>query len=209
MITFTGVQMHPGCGKSPMARDIAVGMCRITRFAGAVWCPLAAHSILVAEYSFLHKRTDLAWAQGLLHDAHEVVTGEVTRHYKPVEMKALEAELDSEIFAWMNLDPLAYRQARDFVKQMDEKALCAEAVLLGLKNWPDYYRRMEGRDVPDISDTETWIAKLVHQDWRASSMVEEDSEQQRRLRDALEAVQSGKLDEARRMLSVTDFLKIP
>src|SRR5260221_3697868 len=96
MITYSGVQMSPGCMNVPTAMDIAVGMCRITRYAGALWVPLAAHSVIVAEFCYQRavSQKGLFFCYGLLHDAHEIVTGEITRHYKPDEMKPLERELD-------------------------------------------------------------------------------------------------------------------
>lgn len=202
MITFSGVQMHPGCGHAPEPVDIAVAMCRITRYAGAVWCPLAVHSLIVAEYMRLRKGTDLAWTHGLLHDAHETVTGEITRHYKPPGMKSFEQELDEAIFEAFHLDYLAYRQNEEFVKEADEKALCAEAVTLELKNWPAYYLKREGRPIPTLSATEKSIARaILDSPWRSGAMVSEASPQVESLAAALKLVQEKDLHGARQMVS--------
>lgn len=201
MITFSGVQMHPGCGRSPEPIDIAVGMCRITRYAGAIWVPLAAHSLIVAELAVLHDKDDFVWACGLLHDAHETVTGEVTRHYKPREMKPFERELDEAIFKHFGLDYHRYRQNEEFLKEMDEKALTAEALQIGLKEWPSYYQKREGRRVPALTDTEHTIASKILQWWRDYEMVDEHSKQVEALTACLELVRRGEVTEARKHVS--------
>ena len=208
MITDSGVQMHPACGRAPTPRDIAVGMCRITRYAGAVWCPLALHSILVAEFALRSSGiSDTRWAMGLLHDAHETVTGEVTRHYKPKEMKPYEHELDAAIFKSFGLDVEAYRKEHAFFKEMDEKALCVEALALGLKDWPAYYQAREGKPIPVLTESERVVGRVViHSIWREPDMVRDRSEQIEILANALRLVSLDKLSEARRMISIPEYV---
>lgn len=200
MITYSGVQMHPGCKNAPTAMDIAVGMCRITRYAGALWVPLAAHSVIVAEFSYHRSNGNkaLAFCYGLLHDAHETVTGEVTRHYKPKEMKAYENELDDLIFPAFGLDVALYRKEGDFYKEMDQMALAAEATLLRLKGWPEYFRKMEKRTVPALDPKEDGIANVTLKYWSRPEMVEEGSLEQRRFAHALTSVAAGDYDATRR-----------
>lgn len=213
MITNSGVQLHPGCGRAPTPEDIAVGMCRITRYAGAIWCPLAAHSVLVAEYSWLDKGTDEAWAWGLLHDAHETVTGEVTRHWKPEGMSALERELDGVIFKSFGLDVDRYWKEGlgsssnpGFVKKADEKALCTESLRLGYKGWPEFYRKREGREIPSLTEMEGHTGSLIMDVWRSSVMVEDGSPHSKRLGEALAAVKAGRLDQARSLITMFPLL---
>jgi hypothetical protein len=210
LITNSGIQIYPGCGRAPTPEDIAVGMCRITRYAGAIWCPLAAHSILVAEYAWLDKGTDEAWAWGLLHDAHETITGEVTRHWKPKEMSLLERELDGVMFKAFGLDVDRYRKEGlgtrsdpGFVKGADEKALCIESLTLGLKNWPEYYRKQEGRDIPALTPMERQTGERILAAWRSPAMVEDGSPQSRRLGEAFAAVKTGMLDRARATIAMS------
>lgn len=200
MITYTGVQMSPGCGHAPCAKDIAVAMCRITRYAGALWVPLAAHSVIVAEFAYQRSNgnRDLAFCYGLLHDAHETVTGEVTRHYKPKEMKAFERELDEAIFPAFNLDVALYRREGPFYKEADELALTAEATLLGLMNWPTYYEKMEGHPVPVLQPDEESRASVILNYWRRSGMVEDGSIEQERLTYALNGIAGGNYEAVRR-----------
>lgn len=198
MITYSGVQMNPGCKNVPTAMDIAVGMCRITRYAGALWVPLAAHSVLVADFACQQSKSPLLFAWGLLHDAHETVTGEVTRHFKPKEMKAFEGELDELIFKDFGLLIESYRNSKSEIKAADEAALCAEATLNGLIGWPAYYERMEGRKPPELSTDELERAQAILNFWSVPMMVETESLEIRRLTYALSKVKVNDLTEARR-----------
>lgn len=200
MITNSGIWMRPGENCAPNERDIAVAMCRITRYAGALWVPLAAHSILVGEYAYQKTKDPQDFAFGLLHDAHETVTGEVTRHWKPKVMKESENELDARIFCFFNLSILDYLNRRDIIKEADEKALTAEATILGLKNWPHYFETVEGRPVPEISTAEKAKACLILNHWTTYTMIQGDSVEVNVLAGALEFVCRGRHDEARREL---------
>jgi len=209
MITYTGVQMSPGCKNVPTAMDIAVGMCRITRYAGALWVPLAAHSVIVAEFAYQrsNKNKLLAFCYGLLHDAHETVTGEITRHYKPPEMKPFEHELDELIFPAFNLDLALYQKEAIFFKEMDQMALTAESLLLGLKGWPDYFRRMEKRTVPVLQADEESRANVILRDyWRRPEMILDESLEQRRMAAALTFIKNGDHDAARKVCIPSGWL---
>jgi hypothetical protein len=199
--------------------DIAVGMCRITRYAGAVWCPLAAHSIIVAEFAYRLAHThqqlwyegkrpdpispDLMFAIGLLHDAHETVTGEITRHYKPPEMKPLERELDVLIHEELGVDFEVKEGTRKAIKAMDEMALAVEAITLGLIGWPAYYERMEKRSAPKLSAEEVRIGMRILERWSNERMVRAGSEEISILNRALQHVKTGQYALAR--AAVLDF----
>ncbi len=208
MITFTGRQLHPGCGKAPSPEDIAVGMCRITRYAGSLWCPLAAHSALVADFAYLATDEELMWAYGLLHDAHETVTGELVWNYKPKAMVLLEDELDEAIFGSFNLNIANYREARAVIKEADMKALAAECTVLDLKGWPEYYEKATGEKPPCLKLLHLRVAELILKGgWRSSVMVEEGSPQQRKLTEILKTVQEGRLADARLLGSSLELAK--
>jgi hypothetical protein len=207
MITFTGVQMNPGCGNVPTPKDIAVGMCRITRYAGALWVPLAAHSILVAEFAWQRFGAYPFFGYGLLHDAHETVTGEVTRHYKPDGMKSYEQELDEAIFKSFDLSIDDYRKNRDKIKEADEMALCAEATFYGLKGWPDYYRKRESRDIPRLSAPEQTVSRRILLEWSNPMMVTADSDEQRELEKALLFVKEGDFHAAKTICLSPDIFR--
>lgn len=198
MITNGGVHMVPGKGVAPSARDIAIGMCRITRYAGALWMPLSAHSILVADLAFLESKEPIDWAMGLLHDAHETVTGEVTRQWKPQTMKERERELDDRIFTAFNLNADLYRSRKKFFKSIDEKALTAEVIELRLPGWPGIYFSENGKTHPVLGNEEWAIAKsIINSDWRNPTAIRENSVQIQALEGALHNIKKGDYEAAR------------
>lgn len=150
MITQSGLRIAPENDAVPTAGDIAVAMGRITRFAGAVWCPLIAHSILVAELVLQELRRRAGggavdglptWAWALLHDAHETVTGEICRPWKPDQAKEAQKKLDARISKAFQVDLELVDRA--LVKAMDERALVLEAEVLGLPGFREIYVRVE------------------------------------------------------------------
>jgi hypothetical protein len=204
MITYSGVQIHPGSGNGPTPEDIAVGMCRVTRYAGAIWLPLAAHSILVGELSAVGEAMtnhDLAFAVGLMHDAHEVVTGEIVWNYKLPEQKKFEIELDEVIFRSMNLPIQEYWWCKEHYKAADEKALAIESAFGGLVDFPNYFRRVRGRDLPAVTPEERDLGRRVIGAWSDPLMIVAGSRQIRLLTKALEFIQAGHRATGRRALA--------
>lgn len=201
MITFSGLHMVPGGTNAPAPVDIATGMCRITRYAGAIWLPLAPHSLLVAELAYQRSRKLMDWGVGLLHDAHETVTGEVTRHWKPKEMREFEHELDRRIFREYELPYADYRERAIFFKECDEAALSAEATMLEYPGWADFYRKENGVEPAELQgpEEEFFAQRLLVESsfWRWCSMVDPHSEQIKTLAQVLEFVKKGRLDDAR------------
>lgn len=202
MITYCGNQVVPGGSGGPSETDLAVAMCRITRYAGALWCPLAVHSILVAEFAFLARNDDLLWVHALLHDAHECVTGEVTGYWKPREMKEAERDLDARILAHLRLSAERHREYAAPIKEADQKALCAEATTLGLPGWVDFHREQSGSEAPTLSPTERAVAEtLLGGFWRRCEMVDAESRQVAVLQEVFQKIRDGAYADARRLVS--------
>jgi hypothetical protein len=148
VITHSGIWVTPTTGLVPSPLDIAVHSGRITRYAGALWSPLLAHMVFVAEitWSELMMRTGPGgcpnfdyptWAWSLLHDAHETFMGEIPRRWKLPERKAQEKEADRRIAAAYGLLGSVIDHA--LIKEADERALLAEAVTLKLPGFPEKY----------------------------------------------------------------------
>lgn len=208
MITHSGVHVIPDSKGVPNERDIAVAMCRITRYAGALWCPLAAHSIMVAEFAAMATSQDIVWSHALLHDAHECVTGEVTRWWKPSAMKNGERDLDVRILRYFGLEPYRHAELATAIKEADEKSLCAESTILELPGWKDFYRQQSGHDIPVVSESERAIAEqILNGLWRRTEMIDEDSRQVGVLQQALQKVRLGRHRDARKMLSPVCFVE--
>jgi hypothetical protein len=193
--------MIPGGRTAPTAADLAIGACRVTRYAGALWMPLSVHSILVADLCWLASREDVDWVLGLFHDLHETVTGEVVRHWKPPEMRTFEAEIDRRIFRAFHLDLDLYRRRADFVKAADEKALAAEATMLGLPGWPGFYERETGAPPPILgSEERTIAASLFGSAWMRPEAIRSDSASVGAFTDALHLVRAGEFRRARQRI---------
>lgn len=202
MITTSGIIVDPGMDSAPAAMDIAVGMCRITRYAGALWCPLSVHSILAAEMAFQRAGEHRLWAYGLLHDAHEIVTGEVVRAWKPTELKTRETELDSRIFPKFGLKKSEMNEIKHLVSEADEKALCLEATLLGLPGWKDYYTSVNHRPPVSVNPWEISFANsLFSSDWMKPDAILKDSKEVTALHEAFVLVKENDFPAARRKLS--------
>lgn len=146
MITFSGIHITPANDLVPTPNDIAVHMGRITRFAGAIWCPLIAHSVLVAELvrreldeqnSCFGSEEHSTWLWGLLHDAHETVTGELVYPFKTADMRRRQKEFDKRLYNQFKLVPELIDLK--LVKAMDERAMVLEAVHKNLIGFKDVY----------------------------------------------------------------------
>jgi hypothetical protein len=120
---------------TPTLRDIAISLSRLPRFAGHTkveWSVLD-HSLFVFRLLAASNRRDYA-AQlaGLLHDAHECVTGDIPSDMKPDVIREAQATLDVRI-----MDEhfpggfVAYDKLKLLVHAADREALSAEAFLVG------------------------------------------------------------------------------
>ena len=151
MITSTGIHITPENSNSPSPRDIAVAMGRVCRFGGSVWSPLLAHSVMVGELVRRQLESENAlgaeldtWAWSLLHDAHEVVMGEIPRPWKTPERKLAEQAFDRRIAEdfGINLDGLEHA----VIHHADEQALLSEATVIGLPDFERIYAAHHGLD---------------------------------------------------------------
>jgi hypothetical protein len=176
VITYSGVQVYPGSGNGPTPEDIAVAMCRVTRYAGARWCPLAAHSILVAELCYRKSSSLLHWSYGLLHDAHETVTGEGVSFYKLPEMERVEEEIDKLIFPSFGLNAETWGGSKGVVSEADKKAVAVEQEVLQVKGWAAYYEARKGKPAPTFTPAELDLCKTVFGVWTDVRMVSADSD---------------------------------
>ena len=210
MITNSGIRVAPDTETVPTPRDIAVAMGRITRFGGAIWCPLLAHSVLVGELVLRNLRSRTGgvavatrketWAWAVLHDAHEVVTGEVVRPWKPGDLAALQRGLNERLAKAFSLDLSLVHL--ELVKRMDERALCLEAEVLGLPGFRESYIKHElggsADAYPALDAAEGILTDRLHRSvFALPSMAATDGAPGPVfLAAVLEQVKLGKLDEA-------------
>lgn len=167
MITFSGIRVAPDAIAVPNPIDIAVAMARITRFGGAIWTPLLAHTVLVGELcwrALAARGADFdfeTFAWSLLHDAHEVVTGEIPRPWKSKDMKGHQHNLDARIGLLYHVNPVSVDY--ELVKKCDERSLLIEATVLNLPGFRESYeeRDLKGDKFPEIPGDEVTLGHRV------------------------------------------------
>lgn len=211
MITHSGIRVAPGTEEMPTPVDLAVHMGRITRFGGAIWCPLLMHSVLVGELTWAAIRKKggefdfQTWAWSLLHDGHETITGEIPRPWKTASMKDHQHRLDSLIAKAYRLDCLKIDFA--LIKVCDERALILEGTELRYPRFQEIYEKIElsGDKMPAISDDERRLAQALTRSefWHAEFVTDPLSRPVAAFARILEHVQSGDLVGAAHLFRIT------
>jgi len=144
MLTYSGISICPDELALPTPQDLAVQMGRITRYGGAIWCPLLFHSLLVArmvadkvdpELDLLRERT-ITWA--LFHDAHEIIAGEIPHPWKSKDRAEQERAIDYVFYNQLGFGPAQVDLTA--LKQCDRAAIYVETQTLGPLSGSESYR---------------------------------------------------------------------
>jgi hypothetical protein len=143
----------------PTLTDMAYALSRQPRWAGHTegWWSLADHSVFVAQMAGDDARLALA---GLLHDAHEALTGDVPTPFKSDELREVQKTFDRRIFdAYF---PGGYAAALPYlekIKALDARCIYAEAMVIGPYSTRDaaiiaerYGKTPNDRDVKAMQD---------------------------------------------------------
>ena len=165
MITYSGIHIGRHWMSSPVPTpiDIAVGYGRMCRYAGALWVPNLAHVVLTAEIAATYGADGPTWSRSILHDAHEIVTGDAVAHFKGSQLKHLQEGLDTKIFG--------YYLGRDdgmseTVDVADLAARDAEALELGLPGYAAHTLAEEDRIVGEVPLLyREWVRELNSSEW--------------------------------------------
>ncbi len=136
MLTHSGQKISLEIG-APTLRDIAVQLMRICRYAGACqrFWTVGLHSMAVADML----PSDIRH-HGLLHDAGEVVIGDIPRPFKLASIKKLELEIELRIYSSLGIRRPGER-ANLAVKNADNRILSAEVWLFGPPGLTVYFDR--------------------------------------------------------------------
>lgn len=97
-------------------------------------CNVANHSLLVADIVSCISDSPELQLKALLHDAHEVYMGDISKPLKQFfersgcidVIRELEEEIDEVIFQTLGIDPLTYGEDKEVIKAADLKALATE-----------------------------------------------------------------------------------
>jgi 5'-deoxynucleotidase YfbR-like HD superfamily hydrolase len=136
MMTASGRLVLPGNDTAPSLEDIALGLSRLPRFGGQCrveWTVLD-HSLLVGHLMATRFAPYVSNSErelhGLLHDAHEAITGDVPTPWKTAEVKQQQAALDRRLYDSLHI-PLPSMFLRTELGMADRWALIAEADEVG------------------------------------------------------------------------------
>lgn len=145
--------------------DLATGLSRLPRFNGATRgrpYSVAQHSCLVADILASQHHNVQFQRAGLLHDAHEVVTGDIPTPVKAAigreAVRQVEARLAAALFARFGLGPLLVQHWA--IHEADQIALQTERRdLLTRSAWPWPEARHE--PLPNLI-IEPWPESVAH-----------------------------------------------
>jgi len=151
-----------GRGDPPHLGELALRLSRIIRFGGEGSEPYSVlqHSLVVAEL--------MEWPKdglpqlermvlGLLHDAHEPITGEVTYRYKCQEQSYNERPVQCAIWRRLGLSPEIPNIHADALRVADWRAGIAEMHLLGIKDAMYYAVDLKARELTRARLRSTYV----------------------------------------------------
>jgi len=149
MITASGFIVLPENDGCPSLEDIACSLGRAPRWRGSLkgWWTVLQHSIAIerlAHARVLPVRTRLF---ALLHDAHEAVTGDVSKHWKPRSMQDHEDDLDNRIRKSLGLPDPTF-QEKLAVGILDTDLALAEAAIAVVDGAEAFVSGRVGRSAP-------------------------------------------------------------
>lgn len=138
MICYTGELIDPHNSTAPRIKSIGVQLGKMVRFAGGLqeWWSVLHHSLAayhVAKALYNDPQVEL---YALIHDAHEAVTNDVPRYWKPESLSLAQEYIDLRIFSKLDIG-LPGKEVRDKVKLIDNLLLAAEARVLKLGRRPE------------------------------------------------------------------------
>lgn len=129
MLTFTGRHIDAKSG-TPSLTDLAVQLGREGRWCGAgrVFFTVLLHSMAVADLLPLKIQI-----HGLLHDADEVLTGDIPSPIKPEEMRRIQQAFRLRVYAELGVMPPCDNVVM-LVKAADLRIRIGEAHVIGPRN---------------------------------------------------------------------------
>jgi hypothetical protein len=179
--TLSGRMVLPASG-CPTLLDIAIRTGRAARFGGATrgwWSVLHHHLVCrtIAIHNY-HYNPHLA-LYATIHDGHEACSGDTPTTWKTDWLRAAQRSLDRRIYSVLLLvrDPGSVDRA--IVKEIDHRALLAEAAVLGPPGFPEadhakpkdvaivrmIHRRYRGTISPGCRAVRDWIAAVEYDVW--------------------------------------------
>ncbi len=144
---MSGFLQRPGSIQVPSSEHIAIVSGRICRYAGNLPCTLLTHVMVGARVVWrlmqnaAREKRLMTFAWWMLHDAHEVITGD--HKHKSTEMKAWQGEIDTAMRTAFYIDERYVD--RDVIKLADLLCRWLEADHYGP---PEFMRAFVDADSP-------------------------------------------------------------
>lgn len=150
MFMYNGELVTPKNNKAPSISSVGIGLGRIPRFGGQTeeWYPVLAHVIVCALMAPPEEAIHL-----LLHDAPEVCVSDVPTPWKTAAARKREDMILSRIYRDLGLKWPLSKKSLAKVKEIDAKALAAEAHALGhpkASHWPTYDQNFYDKTIEQL-----------------------------------------------------------
>lgn len=128
MHTLSGRRFDLGGDWNITVRDVAVGLSRIPRWAGATLVPwtVLQHSLAVYRRATYLGAPIEARLYALWHDAEEMATGDIPAPFKTREQKVLQEQLLRWVYEKALHRPFPPDSVCEFVKALDDEARVVE-----------------------------------------------------------------------------------
>jgi hypothetical protein len=141
----------------PSVEDIAVGLGKITRFAGqARFYPVLCHVLAGGEH--MDPGMEVYF---LLHDAPECVVSDVPTPWKSPAAEAYELDLLERISREHGLPWPWPQEVHEAVKDMDRRMLTAEVSALGYNGDPDWVASLPQPEYALFTTTQEYMHDAV------------------------------------------------
>lgn len=182
MISLADKFVHPTKGFDIDAFTLGCHLGRVVRFGGAcnTYYTVLQHSLFVGDMAGTLVQTDPKYRQldpfracvlGMLHDAHEFLSGDWPTDWKTAGVTARQSEIDALIYKSLKVAPPRGLEV-DLVKQCDSEALAVEGNYMSpfclvanpplnrpdlIEKWKDVFKHVACPD-PELAFKRNWFA---------------------------------------------------
>jgi hypothetical protein len=142
MRTLSGRRFEIGTKYAPTIRDIAIGLSRIPRWAGATVRPWSVLQHSLAVGSLLSAENPVVHLAALVHDMEEVATGDIPSPFKTKTQRELGVRMRAWLYSEVLVQPLPDDATEQLVHVVDDQLKLAELLCLCHPRamWDPYFR---------------------------------------------------------------------
>jgi hypothetical protein len=181
MHTLSGRRFEIGTKYAPTIRDIAIGLSRIPRWAGATIRPWSVlqHSLVVGALVVAEDKPVLHLA-ALMHDMEEMATGDIPKPYKTKTQAELGKRLRDWLYSVVLVQPNPDPRTAEIVHAIDSDVKFAELLTLcHPRAWADPYFHSEVAQffevVSRVDDDEPGVMVAIDAVWDLIDMPDREA----------------------------------